>query len=124
MFWGTVSKSNQIFIILSCYAGACYEWRGPSPRLSVWATQLRRNVAAVASVGDTVSNLTDPGSEPQPSQTNSIVLTTELVNRPAGYSERQLIIVRQAIPCIALTLQTKELLSSAVSLDSKISFFI
>ena len=25
------------------------EWRGPSPRLSAWATQLRRHVAAVAS---------------------------------------------------------------------------
>ena len=25
------------------------EWRGPTPRLSAWATQLQRNVAAVAS---------------------------------------------------------------------------
>ena len=25
------------------------EWRGPTPRLSAWATQVRRNVAAVAS---------------------------------------------------------------------------
>ena len=25
------------------------EWRGPTPRLSAWATQLQKNVAAVAS---------------------------------------------------------------------------
>ena len=25
------------------------EWRGPTPRLSAWATQLQRNVAAIAS---------------------------------------------------------------------------
>ena len=31
------------------YAEACDEWRSLSPLLSVWATQLRRNVAAVAS---------------------------------------------------------------------------
>ena len=32
------------------YAEACNEWRGPSPRLSAWATQLRRNVATVATL--------------------------------------------------------------------------
>ena len=31
------------------YAEACNEQRGPSPRLSAWATQLQRNDAAVAS---------------------------------------------------------------------------
>ena len=31
------------------YAEAYNEWWGPSPRFSAWATQLRRNVAAVAS---------------------------------------------------------------------------
>ena len=31
------------------YSEECNEWRGPSPQLSAWATQLRRNVAAVAS---------------------------------------------------------------------------
>ena len=30
------------------YAEACNEWRDPSPQLSAWATQLQRNVAAVA----------------------------------------------------------------------------
>ena len=32
-----------------CYAEAYNECRGPSPRLNAGATQLRRNVAAVAS---------------------------------------------------------------------------
>ena len=32
-----------------CYAKACNEWRGPSPRLSAWATEFLRNIAAVAS---------------------------------------------------------------------------
>ena len=31
------------------YAEACNEWQGPSPRLGARATQLRRNVAALAS---------------------------------------------------------------------------
>ena len=31
------------------YGKACNEWREPSSRLSAWGTQLRRNVAAVAS---------------------------------------------------------------------------
>ena len=34
------------FSLYSRYcAEACNEWRGPSPRLSAWSTQLRRNVA-------------------------------------------------------------------------------
>ena len=31
------------------YAESCNEWRSPSPRLSAWATQLQKIVAAVAS---------------------------------------------------------------------------
>ena len=31
------------------YNEACNEWRSPSPPFSAWATQLRRNIAAVAS---------------------------------------------------------------------------
>ena len=46
-------------------------WRGPSPRRSARSTQFRRNVAAVASLGGTVSNLTGPGIEPQTSLTDS-----------------------------------------------------
>ena len=40
---------NQFFIIWGYCAEAGNEWRGPSPRPSALATQLRRNVAAVAS---------------------------------------------------------------------------
>ena len=54
-----IVQSHQIKIKSSLYslhcADACNEWWGPSPRLSALATQLRRNVAAVASVGDSVS---------------------------------------------------------------------
>ena len=48
---GTSSKKNQILIAAypRYYAATCNEWRGPSPRLSAWTTQLRRNVAAVVS---------------------------------------------------------------------------
>ena len=31
------------------YSEACNEWRDPSPRLSAWTAQLRKNIAAVAS---------------------------------------------------------------------------
>ena len=42
-------KNPVKFLLYSrYYAEACNEWRGPSPRLSAWATQLRRNIAAVA----------------------------------------------------------------------------
>ena len=54
------------------------ELRGPSPRLSAWATQLRRNVAAVASRWRHCADLTGPGIEPQTSRTESVRLTTEL----------------------------------------------
>ena len=42
---------NQIFSMAYSryYAEACNEWRGPFSRLCAWATQLRRNVAAVVS---------------------------------------------------------------------------
>ena len=60
------------------YAEACNEWRGPSPRLSAWATQLRRNVAAVASRWRHCADLTGSGIEPQTSRTESVRLATEL----------------------------------------------
>ena len=60
------------------YAEACNEWRGPSPRLSAWATQLRRNVATVASPWRHCADLTGPGIEPQTSRTESVRLATEL----------------------------------------------
>ena len=56
----------------------CNELRGPSPWLSAWATQLRRNVAAVASRWRHCADLTGPGIEPQTYRTESVRLTTEL----------------------------------------------
>ena len=68
-------NSNQIKIKSSLYsryyADACNEYRGPSPRLSTWATQLRRNVAAVASHWRHCVDLTDPGFDPQTYRTDS-----------------------------------------------------
>ena len=37
------------FIKLAAVPKHGSDWRGPTPRLSAWATQVRRNVAAVAS---------------------------------------------------------------------------
>ena len=51
---------------------------GPSPRLSAWATQLRRNVATVASRWRHCVDLTGPGMEPQTSRTDSERFATEL----------------------------------------------
>ena len=63
------------------YAQACNEWRGPPPRLSAWATQLRTNVATVASRWQHCADLTDPGIEAQTSCTDSLRLATELIGR-------------------------------------------
>ena len=60
------------------YAEEYNEWRGPSPRPSAWATQLRKNVAAVASRWQHCADLTGPGIEPQTSRTESVRLATEL----------------------------------------------
>ena len=60
------------------FAEACNEWRRPSPLLSAWVTQLRRNVATVASRWRHCADLTGPGIEPHTSRTDSVRLTTEL----------------------------------------------
>ena len=60
------------------YAEACNELRGPSPRLSAWATQLRRNVTTVASRWRHCVDLTGPGIELQTSRTDRVRLATEL----------------------------------------------
>ena len=73
------------------YAEACNELRGPFPRLSAWATQLRRNVATVASRWRHCVDLTGPGIEPQTSRTDSVRLATELT---AGCTERRKVIFR------------------------------
>ena len=54
------------------YAEVCNELRGPSPRLSAWATHLRRNVAAVASRWRHCADLTDQGFELQTSRTDGV----------------------------------------------------
>ena len=73
------------------YAEACSEWRGPSPRLSVWPTQLRRNFTTVATGWLHCANLTGPAIEPQTSRTDGVRLTTELNGRcshvPTGKKE-------------------------------------
>ena len=60
------------------YAEACNELWGPYPRLSAWATQVRRNVATVASRWRHCTDLTGPGIEPQTFRTDSACLATEL----------------------------------------------
>ena len=60
------------------YAEVCNELRGPSPRLSAWATQLQRNVATVASRWRLCVDLTGPGIKPQTSRTDSVCFATEL----------------------------------------------
>ena len=39
------------------YAEACNQWLDPSSLLLTWATQLRRNVAAVAITGEPLATL-------------------------------------------------------------------
>ena len=61
------------------YAQACNELRGPSSQLSTWATQLRtpeKTSQRWQAVGDSVSDLTSAGIEPQTSRTASNVATT------------------------------------------------
>ena len=65
-------------LYLRYYAEACNELRGPSPRLSAWATRLQRNVATMASRWRHCVDLTGPGIEPQTSRTDSVRLATEL----------------------------------------------
>ena len=57
------------------YAEACNEWREPSPRLSAWATHSEETSQRWRAVGDTVSDLTDPGIEPKILRADSDVLT-------------------------------------------------
>ena len=73
--------SNQIFIILVILRRSVQRVRGPSPRLSAWATHLRRNVATVASCWRHCADLTGPGIEPQTSRTDSVRLAIELTGR-------------------------------------------
>ena len=91
-------KLNQLKIKSSLYsryyAEACNEWWGPSPRLGTWATQLRRNVAMVASCWRHCADLTGPVIESQTSRTESVRLATELT---AGYVETKFIKLAKTI---------------------------
>ena len=84
-------KKIKSSLYSSYYAEACNELRGPSPRLSAWATQLRRNVATVTSRWQRCADLTGPGTESQTSRTDSVRLATELTagalfaNRKSSY---------------------------------------
>ena len=49
------------------YAQACNQWRGPSPRHSAWVTQLRKNVAVVASSWRHCVLFNQPGTRTQTS---------------------------------------------------------
>ena len=73
-------KKNQIKSSLYSryYAEARNEWRSPSPRLSAWAKQLQKRVAAIASRWRRRVDLTGPGIERQTSRTDSVRLATEL----------------------------------------------
>ena len=48
IFFKSILRSNR-FIKLAVVLQSRTEWRGPTPRLHAWTTQLRRNVAAVES---------------------------------------------------------------------------
>ena len=63
---------------LPYYTKVCNELQGPSPQLSAWATQLRGNVATVASRWHHCADLTGLGIEPRTPRTNSVHLATEL----------------------------------------------
>ena len=68
-----VEVQKKIKSLYSRYcAEACNKWRGPSPRLSAWTTQLRRNAAAMAGRWRHCDDLTDRGFEPQTSLTESV----------------------------------------------------
>ena len=60
------------------YVEACSEWRGPSPRLSAWVTQLRRNIAAVASRWCHCFRFDGPVIEPSPPALLAVFITTTL----------------------------------------------
>ena len=64
------------------YAEACNEWRGPSPRLSVWQHSSEEMSQRWRAVGDCrLSELVDRGIEPKTSRTGSDVFN-DYTNRP------------------------------------------
>ena len=81
LYSDNATQNIKSSLYLPYYAEACNEWRGPSPRLSAWATQLRTNVATVARRWRHCDDLIGPGIEPQTSRTDSVRLATELTGR-------------------------------------------
>ena len=67
----------KVVIVIWYYAEAYNERRGQTFHLSACATQLRRTSQRWRAVGNTVSNLTDPGIEPQSYGTDNQVSTTK-----------------------------------------------
>ena len=59
----------------------CTHVSNESARFSAWVTQLQKTALRCRAVGDTVSDVADPGFEPQTSRTDNNVLTTELTGR-------------------------------------------
>ena len=72
-------KKNQILVTvyLQYDTEAWSEWRGPSTRLSAWATQLRRNVAAVVSRWWNCADFAGPEIEPQTFRTDGVRLAAD-----------------------------------------------
>ena len=64
------SMSKKFSLHSRYYVKPCNEWRGPSPRFSVWATQKHRRV------GDIVSDLIGRELKPRPPAPIAMFRTT------------------------------------------------
>ena len=102
------------------YAKACNELWGPAPRLSAWATQLRRNVATVASRWRHCADLTGPGIESRTSRTDSVRLATELT---AGLAFRHNLRKYFCI-CIVYTSDCTHCMPFSIKKCAKMFFFL
>ena len=84
------------------HAQACNYWRGPPPRRSAWATQLRTNVATVASRWRLCDDLADPAIEPHTSRTDRVGLATELIGRHSATQVLNLTQIGKSVLCFLL----------------------
>ena len=76
-----IDKSkNKIFITLAVLHRSMQQWRDPSPRLSSWTTQLRRNVAAVAGRWQNCVWFESQRIEPRPPASIAIATTPNRVD--------------------------------------------
>ena len=62
------------------YAETCNEWWSPSPWLSTWTTQLRRNIAAVVSCWRHCIRFDRPGNRTRPPAS----IATSLITKPTA----------------------------------------